>query len=135
MREIFAVGDAVQTANNEVKLLKLFDSIRDEQLHGTVQGYGDGINSGSQNQKNLSKHLHGEQLSVEDIALCCLAGPAVLPRNYCEGRFTKYFDRALENDEQARRRVEVFRKHDVGQYVNSVYENCRMAATATATAQ
>ena len=51
-----------------------------------MQGYGERLGEGLE----LSKYLHGDTLSAEDIALCSLAGPAVLPRLYCEGRFTGY---------------------------------------------
>ena len=117
MRELFAVGDSALGQANDQALKKLFDALRDQQLRGAVRGFG-----------GSNRFLHGDELSAEDVALASLAGPVLLPGSYCEARFAKFFDAALNSDEEARRRVEQFRQHDVGVYVTGVYEECRMAA-------
>jgi hypothetical protein len=73
-----------------------------------------------------TKFINGESMSVEDVALCALAAPVVIPPQYCGGVYAKYFDQALEQDSEFRSEVAYFRNTDVGRYVLSCYAEHRL---------
>lgn len=117
MRLLFAVDKPDVVQNNYEKLLKIFDQIRDERLQKVTEIAKTGKES----------FVHGNSLSVEDIAICSLAGPALfVPDLYCKGRFTRWFNCALSADADAQKKVDTFRSHAVGQFVMRVYEKYRL---------
>ena len=73
-----------------------------------------------------TRFINGDDLSVEDLAVCALAAPIVLPNNYAEGKFTNYFRKIQSVDNEFCRELEYYRSTDLGKYVLDVYENHRL---------
>jgi hypothetical protein len=112
MGKLFAVSDSVAVDQCEDRLRQLFDHIATERL-GRVD-------------RPPGPYINGENISLEDIALCSLAGPVLLPDTYCEGKFYKWF-RALEKgDPDTRNKIEHFRNTVTGKYVLNFYAKHRM---------
>ena len=121
MRALFGVSDSEIQIRNEQKLHDLFDRIHKTRL-ANVKGYGTSHDSGT-------TYINGDEITVEDIVLCSLCGPVVLPDLYCEGRFYGPFNAVLSQDSALRCKVDKFRRHPVGQYVLKFYAQHRAINT------
>jgi len=74
-----------------------------------------------------SRYINGDELSVEDIALCSLAAPALIPEKYCGGSFTPIFYGCISKDKEFQLRLEKYRATAVGKYVMQFYDENRKA--------
>lgn len=109
MAKVFGLGKQDLFAKCENDLNDLFERIAKERL-----------------PKN-SRYINGEEISVEDIALCSLASPALIPEKYCGGCFTPIFNDCIAKDKEFLSRLEKYRATPVGKYVLQFYEENREA--------
>jgi glutathione S-transferase len=109
MSNLFGLGKADLLSECENKIDKLFERIATERL-----------------PKN-SKYINGDQISVEDIALCALAGPILAPAKYCGGAYVRVFSGVENADLLYHDKVERYRNTEVGKYVMQFYEENREA--------
>jgi len=107
--ESFQAADTQAFSDCKQRLMETFELIAATRLRG-----------------RSTKFINGESLCVEDVALCALAAPVVIPPQYCGGVYALYFDQALEQDVEFRREVTFFRETDVGRYVLQCYAEHRL---------
>jgi len=68
-----------------VEIFQPFDKRRVDECRENLKVVVDKI--GKERIANRSgKYINGDEISIEDIAVCALLGPVVMPDNYCEGR-------------------------------------------------
>ena len=111
MSKLFGCGNATLLCDCENKLGELLERISKERL------------------PKKSKYINGDKISVEDIALCTLAAPLLLPPKYCGGTYFNIFAEVESSDEEFRERLEYYRNTDVGKYVMHFYEKHRDVKT------
>jgi glutathione S-transferase len=107
MSKIFGLGREDLLSECEAKLDALFARIAHERL-----------------PKN-SRYINGDKMSVEDVALCSLAGPILAPSKYCGSIFVRMFSAVEASDAPYREKIERYRKTEVGKYVMQFYEDHR----------
>lgn len=73
------------------------------------------------------KFLAGDRIGMEDIALCSLFSPLVLPAEYAGGSLHKFFSQLEEQDSELQKQLQHFRSTEVGKYVLHMYANYRSA--------
>lgn len=107
MSNIFGLGKDDLLSDCETKLDALFERIAQERL-----------------PKN-TRFINGDTISVEDVALCSLAGPLLAPAKYCGGNFVRTFSAIEASDGPYHDKIERYRNTAVGKYVMQFYEEHR----------
>lgn len=109
MSKIFGLGKEDLLIECEEKLDALFERIARERL-----------------PKNKNKkYIHGDEISVEDVALCSLAAPVLAPAKYCGGTYMHIFMGVETSDTGYHEKIEHYRNTEVGKYVMQFYEDNR----------
>ena len=84
---VWACGFGSFLTKKMVEIFQPFDKRRVDECREKLKVVVDKI--GRERIANRSgKYINGDEISVEDIALCALLGPVVMPDNYCEGKET-----------------------------------------------
>jgi len=109
MRRSFKVGDSQAYSECRARLTHTLEDIAATRLRGR-QG----------------RFIGGDAPGVEDIALCALVAPIVLPPLYCNGAFSEQFAALEALDPEVAAEVDFFRRTDVGKYCLDVYSGIRM---------
>lgn len=107
MSKLFGLGKETLLLDCEHKLDDLFERIARERL------------------PKKSRYINGDKISVEDIALCSLAGPILAPPKYCGGNYLVMFSGVEASDAVYREKIERYRNTEVGKYVMQFYEDQR----------
>ena len=74
-----------------------------------------------------SRYINGAHISVEDVALCALMAPMLLPPKYCGGEFNSIFMKFEAQDTDFHEKLKFYRNTPVGKYVMHIYEENRDA--------
>lgn len=73
-----------------------------------------------------TQFIRGNEISINDIALASLFAPLVCPPLYYGGKFTRSFNKLIDQDSEARKEVEYWRQTITGQYVLDLYNQHRL---------
>lgn len=113
MRKSFDIDNETKAQESREKLKEAIDIIARDYLN---------------NRKG--KYITGNKLTQADIALAALIAPVTMPPEYCLGKFRKWFDQGMAQDEELRREVEYWRATAVGQYTLQLYSTTRTSTTS-----
>ena len=76
-------------------------------------------------RNRTGKYINGDTVSVEDLALCALVAPIVLPPLYCQGIFQEQFAALEASDTDLQAELAFFRATPVGKYCLNIYDEIR----------
>jgi len=108
MSQTFGVGDSDKIKECENKIDALFERIATQRL-----------------LHKKGRYINGDDITVEDVALCSLAGPICLPLKYCAGEYNRHFAVMEATDAEYREKIGRYRNTEVGKYVMQFYDEYR----------